>query len=215
MWRSIFVFVLVLVCGPSVAAAPAAVVENVSSPDLGVKFLDFLPPGTSVALGSADTLELGYLGSCIHEKIRGGEVTIGSEQSLVKGGTVERKRVDCDGGALAMAADEATQSGAMALRKVPFGKPPAKLVVHHRSPYLMLPRAGTVIVQRLEDGSERRELPSQADGERHFLDLMQAGVLLEPGVAYEVLIAGRALGFQVAADAGGGPAPLLARVVPF
>src|SRR5262245_10264646 len=80
------------------AQAPVAVVEDVSGKVAGVEFMDYVAAGKVIKLGARDTLVLGYLKSCWRETITAGIVTIGSEQSEVQNGKVERTRVKCDGG---------------------------------------------------------------------------------------------------------------------
>ena len=95
---------LVVVAGATlIGSAPAgplevALVEKVSGDSSGVEFMDYVHTGQVISLGSDDTIVLGYLHSCVRETITGGVVTVGSNQSDVQAGTVNRTRVQCDAG---------------------------------------------------------------------------------------------------------------------
>ncbi len=218
MYRITLLFVLALgLTGRVLAAAPVAIVENISPSTQGLQAFDFVANGTVVDLGRDGILELSYLESCVHERIVGGTATIGEKQSEVQGGAVERDTIACGGSQLALAADEAIQSAATAFRGLPFGKPEVRVEVGHRSPLILLPRPGDVILQRLDDGSDRRELKtSLAANGRPYVDLAREAIALEPGVAYEVIVAGRANAFRVVAgEATAEPVPMVSRLVPF
>ena len=128
-------------------AAPVAMVEHLSDGVADVQLLDFLEPGRVVKLGEKEALSLGYLNSCIREKINGGIVTVGENQSVVDGGDVEREKLQCDGVRLILAANEAMHSGAMAFRALKKNNN-AKLTVHDTSPILILPKGGKVVIKR-------------------------------------------------------------------
>ncbi len=101
------------------AGEPMAIVENISGGPAGFAFMDYLEEGRVIDLGPGGTITLGYLSSCWLETIRGGRVVVGREKSVVESGKVQRKRVDCDGGAIKLSVEEADKSGVMVFRRPP------------------------------------------------------------------------------------------------
>lgn len=202
---------VVLVALPlSVAAAPAALVEDVSSAKAGVQPLDYLDEGRVVELGSGDSLALGYLASCVQERIQGGKVTIGAQQSDVKGGTVQRTSSQCGGARLALAADQSKHSGATAVRNVPLSTEP-QLTVFHVSPVIVLARPAATVLKRIDVTGERYRIEA---GTGRAVDLAARGVALTPSGIYMATAEGRSVIFEVAPTAMGGTAPLVGRVIP-
>ena len=102
----------------SLLAGPVALVEEVQSENSVLKEFDFLSSGDEFELSANDSITLGYINSCVRERIQGGNVIIGDDQSLVIGGKVERTITECDGGALDLSADKASKSGAMTFRGI-------------------------------------------------------------------------------------------------
>src|SRR6202035_5142424 len=148
---------------PAVARGPAplatiALVDDVNSATAGVEFMDYVGAGQVIRLGAGDVLVLSYLTSCQHETIRGGTVTVGFQQSNVRGGEVVRAKVPCDGGNMALNTEEASKSAATAFR---VQSADIQSTIHARSPVVQLPRdlAGEDRTLRIE----RTDRP----GERH------------------------------------------------
>ncbi len=56
---------------------------------------DELQAGREIMLGEDETMEIGYFESCVMEAITGGAVTVGTRESQIEGGTVQRETVDC------------------------------------------------------------------------------------------------------------------------
>jgi hypothetical protein len=115
--RYVFVgLVATTIYGGGANAADVALVEDVSAPRPGLEALDYLSSGQTIALSAGDRLVVNYLGSCTREVIVGGTVSIGTEQSVVVGGTVTRAKVECDGGKGLLTAQQASKSGVMVFR---------------------------------------------------------------------------------------------------
>src|SRR3546814_1870446 len=112
---------LALLAAPAVAADPTALVEDVSATAAGVEFMDYVAAGRVIHLGTGGTLVLSYLKSCVRETVTGGSVTVGIDQSRIEGGKVAREVVSCDGGKLALTAEQSAKSGTMVFRKAPTG----------------------------------------------------------------------------------------------
>ncbi len=100
------------------AGPPAALVEDVSGASAGVEPFGYVQPGEVIRLGARDLIVLRYLNSCTREKIQGGIVTIGSDQSEVQFGIVERNFVPCDTGRMQLTAEIAAQSAGAAFRSI-------------------------------------------------------------------------------------------------
>src|SRR5262249_23073960 len=100
------------------AEGPVAVVEEVSGKSAGVEFMDYVTPGKVIRLGRQDTIVLGYLKSCWRETIVGGTVTVGTEQSDVQGGRVERTQGKCDAGRMQLSGSQAVPSAGHVSRSV-------------------------------------------------------------------------------------------------
>lgn len=196
-------------------AIPAALVEEVSQATPGVRVLDYVSPGQVVDLGSNGRLTLGYLASCVHEQISGGRVTVGATESQVSNGKVERRKTPCDGTRLALAANQAMHSGAVAVRSMDPSAAP-HVIVNDRSPLIFLPKAGRVVVKRLDLTGERHsiEVTKAIEGQLR-IDLADNNIELAPGGIYMVTVAGLAQTFQVATGATRGHTPLVGRLVPF
>lgn len=100
------------------AAPPAALVEDVVGTSAGVEQFSYLQPGQVIRLGANDTIILSYLSSCTRERIQGGIVTIGRDQSDVRSGAVERASVHCDTGRMQLSAEIASQSAGAIFRSL-------------------------------------------------------------------------------------------------
>lgn len=196
-------------------AAPAALVEDISGQVSGVQLLDFVAPGQVLDLGQGGKLTLGYLASCVREQISGGQVTVGKEQSEVSAGAVQRHKTQCDGGRLALAANQAMHSGAVALRDIdPKAEP--SLTLHHVSPLILLPKPGRVVIKRIDQTGERHKIEvAQGPSARPRLDLAEHKIQLAAGGKYMISVGGVALIFQVDKQAGQDQANTLGRVLPF
>ncbi len=173
------------------AADITALVENVKGRIQGVEFMDYVAAGRTLRLGAGDTLTLGYLSSCVRETITGGVVKIGVEQSEVTGGRVERVRIECDGGRLKLAVNQAASSGVMVFRSPPCPKrdgqaPEPQAVVYSLAPIFELRQAGPISIERLDAVAPVIELPNaSAQLQRgKFVDLAAAGHQLIAGGVY-------------------------------
>jgi hypothetical protein len=200
------------------AQSPAAVVEELAGAVAGVQFMDYVEPGQVIRLGAHDRIVLGYLKSCWRETISGGTVTVGNEQSEVASGEVARVKVACEGGKMMLSAELAGKSGAMVFRQVP--KPQAVALAHPeftlygQSPVLELRPPGKLVIERLDQPGERRELVvSENDLVRGaFFDCAKAGVTLAPGGIYRAKFADQAIVFKIDPDAKAGDVPLVGRL---
>jgi hypothetical protein len=98
------------------AGPPVALVEDVDAKVLGVALMDYLEQGRRLHLGSEGWIEIDYFSSCLHERIVGGAVTVGTERSEVSGGTVERHPVDCDAGKISLTEPQADRAAGFVQR---------------------------------------------------------------------------------------------------
>jgi len=214
VFAAVALLLATLTAGMVLAAAPVALVEDVAG-TTALEVLDYVSEGQVVDLGRDGSLTLGYLASCVHEKIVGGRVTIGKKESKVKNGKVTRETVACDGGRLVLAANQAVQSAATAMRDVDLKSDP-KVVVYDTSPLITMPKTGRVVIKRVDMPGERHtlEMGGNANMKKH-LDLAVENILLAPGGVYMVSVGGVAQIFQVAAEAKRGSVPMVGRLVPF
>ncbi len=194
-------------------AAPVALVEDVSDGIEGVSLLDFVDAGKQVDLGESGFMVLGYLESCVHEQIKGGQVTIGTTESAVSAGEVKREITECDGGRLSLAANELAQSGAMAFRDINKDTQ-SQLTVHDVSPVVVLQKGGKVTIKRLDQTGERYRIRTERKERKFMLDLAQEGVSLQPGAKYMITVSGSSMVFDVAENAEHNAGNLMGRLLP-
>jgi hypothetical protein len=182
---AVFAIVGTMIGCPAAAADPVALIEALSGAPQGIVLMDYLTEGQTIRLGAKDALVIDYLQSCIREKITGGTVTIGAEQSVVAGGRVERQKVQCDGVPLKLSRDQAAKSGVVVFRGPPNPKIlPSDIVIERRlygaSPLIDLKGETNVLVERL-------------DGPRDTLDIKIPSARLLRGTFYDFAVDGRAL----------------------
>jgi hypothetical protein len=210
--------VIVLSAAPARADAPVALVEDLAGKPAGVEFMDYVEPGKIIALGPQDAIVLGYIKSCWRETIKGGTVTVGAEQSDVKGGTVDRVKVACDGGKMELAAEQSKQSASMVFRDAGKAKtlPKPQFVLHGRSPVVELKGGGKVTIERLDAPGEKVEIViAPADlVQGAFFDLAGRNVLAAGGL-YRARVGNQQIVFQVDPSAAEGKTPLAGRLLRF
>ena len=98
------------------AASPVALIEDLSGNPAALEVMDYLETGQVIRLGARETLVLSYLNSCTRETITGGTVTVGTEQSEVVSGKVERTKVRCDRARASAGVEYVTQSSGHVFR---------------------------------------------------------------------------------------------------
>ena len=209
-----------LSAGSAQAQAPAALVEDIAAKNAGVEFMDYVSAGREIKLAAGETLILSYLKSCVRETIAGGTVTVGTEQSTVGGGKVDRQTVKCDGGKLALTADQSAKSGAMVFRRPPAragAQPEPDLTLYGTAPVLIVPGGGTVVIERLDAAADKLEVAVAAQQlrPRAFHDLAVDGRSLAPGGLYRASVGSRQIVFKVDPNAAPGRGPLVARLLQF
>ena len=108
-WLALPLAGALLVAGTMAAAAGSVVVvvEQVTGSPTGAEFMDYLETGKIIHLHAQETMVLSYLSSCVRERITGGTVIVGTDQSEVVSGTIERTQLDCNGGRMELTADQA------------------------------------------------------------------------------------------------------------
>ena len=205
------------------AQAPVAVVEDVSGKSAGVEFMDYVAAGKVIKLGPRDTLVLGYLASCWRETITAGTVTIGTEQSEVQNGKVERTRVKCDGGQMNLSAEQAVQSAGVISRSISGSQqtdvdqsrlPQPQVRLYGRIPVVEVHGTGNLVIERLDEPGEHYDI---AVGKQElvrgtFVDLAKSRRILAAGGLYRATFGDRQVVFAVDPNASAA-APLLARLL--
>jgi hypothetical protein len=203
----------------SAPLVPTALVEDVNSAGAGVEFMDYVGTGQVIKLAPHDVLVLSYLKSCEHETITGGTVVVGAERSDIKGGTVARSKVPCDGGKIALNSQEASNSAATAFRVQSAAAEPAML--HARAPIVKIPRldpseSRMLVIDRTDRHGEHIAIKldeSLAGG--GYYDFAKNHTLLTPGATYNASVGDRKVTFKLAANAKSGKAPAVSRLVRF
>lgn len=169
----------------SPADGPAAMVEEVS-PGAGIGLFDYAYPGQRIELGADGALVLSYFASCVTESIRGGSVTIGTESSRVRGGSVRRETIPCQSAGAVVAAD-ASEAGAAAKRVTPFDDAAwAETTIRSDRPLFKWPRVPgrSARILYLDAPTPRLVWDGAVEG-THFVYPRQAPAL-EPGMPYQV-----------------------------
>jgi len=197
--------------------APAALVEDVSASASGVEAFDYVSVGKQIQLGNAGKLVLGYLASCVEETIVGGAVTVGTEQSTVTGGAVQRKTVACAGKPMQLTSEQSGKSGGLVFRRPPSTNTtePAPAadrprVIPAGGPVISLPKPGRLTIARVDD----KAAPIVLDLPGKPVDLGKRGVRLAPGGIYRASYGANAVVFEVGAQSTGESSPL-ARLIRF
>ena len=200
------------------AGGPAAVVEEANAPSLRLQVMDYVIEGQRIALQPSETIILGYLASCQRERITGGEIVVGAAESQVVGGDVRRNRVECDGGAMDITADQAAKSAVMVFRVPP---PPATDANGHRLPAAQVtlfslspvidagPARGAVIVDRLDRSAQAIHLAVEG----RSIDLATRHLKLAAGGLYRASVGERTIVFQISPGARSSGGPILGRLL--
>ena len=217
MRSAVFLLVaaLSLAPGPCLAQQVSAIVEDVQADGVALSQFDYVAPGRVIDLGSQGTLILGYLSSCERERIAGGQVTVGKDQSTVVGGSVKRLKIVCDGGSLQLSSEQSQQSLTVVFREFDPNKdknlPKPKTVVYSTSPVVSVGAPGAALnIMRID----RSEQPIDLVLSEATVDLAPLGVSLAPGGLYQAKAAGRGIIFKIDASASGG-GPIVARLLRF
>ncbi|HEY7243702.1 MAG TPA: hypothetical protein VH678_07440 [Xanthobacteraceae bacterium] len=200
--------------GPMV---PVALVEEVSGAPAGVEFMDYVATGKTIQLGTRGSIVLSYLGSCVRETITGGTVTVGADQSEVQGGRVLRSKVPCDAAKLALGGDRPGQFAGRVVRSVTSAVE-SKLTLYGRSPILELKGPCTLLIERLDQASERYLVDVASDHlvRGSFYDFAKWGRQLAAGGLYRISLendGGQEVVFDIDAHAKPGNTPVLGRLL--
>ena len=183
------------------SGAPAALVEDVSSGVSGIEAFDYVQAGKRIELGGAGKLVLGYLASCIEETIVGGAVTVGTEQSTVAGGAVQRKTVACAAKPMQLTAEQSGKSGGLVFRRPPSpnsaggatSAPDRPRIIPGAGPVVSLPKPGRLTIARVD----AKAAPIVLDLPAKPVDLSKRGVHLAPGGTYRASYGASAIVFEL------------------
>jgi hypothetical protein len=205
----------------ALAGEPVAVVEDVSGKASGLEFMDYVDSGKVIKLEPRDRIVLDYLKSCWRETITGGTVTVGDEQSQVQFGKIERVRVKCDGGHMALSPEQSVESAGLisrSMREHPGDgqKISPQVMLYACTPIIDVRGGNTLLIERIDKQGERMELsikPAQlVRGE--FYDFASTNRVLTAGGVYRATLGAKKVVFKI--DEAAPPmAPLGSRLLRF
>ena len=209
---------------PSAAQTPVAIVEAVKGQVQRLEAMDYLVPGRTFRLSGDDAVVIDYLKSCVRETIRGGEVTIGTEQSAVEQGVVERAKVECDAEDMMAASGQTLDATGFILRDGAGGTerlptvpraPAPQFTLYGSAPLIELDGAGPLVIARLDVKGEYLKFDVDRDNlkDGRFLDFADAGQSLSPGGVYAARWQKRLVVFRIDPAAKPGATPLLGRLL--
>jgi hypothetical protein len=207
--------------GVAYAAPPIALVEDVDAKVPGIAMMDYLEQGRRLDLGSGGWIEIDYFSSCLHERIVGGVVTVGTEQSEVSEGTVERHPVQCDSAKIMLTDSQAeraagfVQRGGAELKSRIRAMEKNQLVLHGASPLIVGDGKNNVVITQFGDSHDRETLPLASSGGRPFYDYASHGRSLDLGAVYIATSGERRVVFRIDREATQGATPKLGRLIAF
>jgi hypothetical protein len=207
--------------GAARAAPPVALVEDVDAKVPGVAMMDYLEQGRRLDLGSGGWIEIDYFSSCVHERIVGGVVRVGTERSEVSEGTVERHPVQCDSGKITLTDSQAeraagfVQRGGAELKDRIHAMEKNQHILHGASPLIVGDGKNDVVIARFGDSHDRETLPLTSSGGRPFYDYASHGRSLDLGAVYIATSGDRQVVFRVDREAAPGATPKLGRLIAF
>lgn len=197
----------------SAMAEPSALVEDISTDREDVQLMDYLEPGMVIELAPDETLTVGYLLSCVQETITGGQVTIGEDESVVSGGSVDTTEVDCDGGPIVAAVGGAeVEAGAAAFRAgAAKDLPLPDRIIFGLSPIVKLSKdAESLTLTRLDEEEGEKAIPASS----RIVDFEKLGVVLAHGGTYTLSTGELGMVFKVSRLAEESGVPPVARLLP-
>jgi hypothetical protein len=207
--------------GVARAAQPVALVEDVDAKVPGVAMMDYLEQGRRLDLGSGGWIEIDYFSSCLHERIVGGVVRVGTERSEVSEGTVERHPVQCDSGKITLTDSQAeraagfVQRGGAELKNRIHAMEKNQLILHGAAPLIVGDGKNDVVIARFGDSQDRETLPLASSGGRPFYDYASHGRSLDSGAVYIATSGDRQVVFRIDREAAPGATPKLGRLIAF
>jgi hypothetical protein len=194
-WSVKVLFLTALMIGslPASAAELAALVMAAAGVNPELARDSLVSPGQSFDLGADGKVTLAYLSSCVVERIEGGRFTVGSDQSEVTDGKVERSASDCLAAGTTIETGPDAESGG-AYSRDPF----APREVKATQPIIMIPgiardRRVHFVIERIDTKTTSLVL----DSEGPVLDLMRVERALALGGKYKVEADGRTATFTV------------------
>ncbi len=195
------------------SSSPVAVIEDVRGNPAGLQVMDYVEPGKVIQLGSNDSIVLDYLTSCWHETITGGTVTVGTEQSEVVNGKIERSRAECQANKAQIDPAFANHSGGMIFRGEPRLTP--QVTLYGLSPIIEVTSRDTLVIERIDRPGERREISLSREQLVHntFLDLAKTGVVLTAGAIYRARAGTQEIVFKIDPEAQAGQTPIVGRLL--
>ena len=216
-----FCATIALGVGMARAAPPVALVEDVDAKVPDVAMMDYLEQGRRLDLGSDGWIEIDYFSSCVHERIVGGIVRVGTERSEVSEGTVERHPVQCDSGKITLTDSQAeraagfVQRGGAELKNRIHAMDKNQLILHGASPLIVGDGKNGVVIARFGDSHDRETLPLATSGGRPFYDYASHGRSLDSGAVYVATSGDRQVVFRIDREAAPGSTPKLGRLIAF
>lgn len=199
---------LSLLCTVCEAAEPVAIVEEASA-NAPVKTFSYLSLGQIIKLGVKAELLIGYLHSCVQERVRGGVVKIGLERSQVTNGHRSAKLLEC-GVAAKLSRAESERGAVLVMRKPAVVA--AKIRLKSTTPFIAPRRpASSVRLTRLD----RREPATELILRRGVADLAVLGVALRRGGTYRVKAGASSTIVKIEPDAQPGGGPIIVRLLSF
>ncbi len=195
--------------GSGHGAEPVAIVEEVSV-GAPVNSFSYLREGQVIELGAKTEIVISYLESCVQERLRGGVVTIGREQSHLEGGHRSTRVLGCRGATAELARSEAEGGAVLVMRKPPSPQP--ELLLASTSP-LIAPRSPTdlVRVERLDRSEPALTFPLRSG----VVDLAALGTKLDRGGIYRIKAGAASIVVKISANAQPGDGPILLRLLSF
>jgi hypothetical protein len=204
--------------GLCAAGAPRAIVEEVNAPGINLEFMDYVHEGQVIDLKAKQSVSLSYLSSCTQETIVGGRVVVGVRQSIITGGSLDRRNTTCPSAKLSVTKSQGKAAGVIAFRAPPRTKKPAtnrRIILRHVSPIIEVGEAEQFRLDQLEP--LKSEFKLKLSGKNllrgRFVDFAKLGITLTPGAEYRATFDKRYIEFGIHSSAVAGTAPLIERLI--
>ncbi len=205
-------FALSVFAAGAASADPTVIVEDVTGDRVSVGLMELLEPGAVIELADGESVVLGYLESCIRERITGGRVVVGEKQSTVTGGKVDRETLKCRP-ETAVATGATGEGAALVFRGGDKARPADAARLMFRVPVFLMDGVTnqTLRIERLD----RREAIRRIAVSGPVFDAAGSLPPLTAGGRYRASIEDRAVEFIIDRYAAMAPGPALERLVRF